>query len=175
MRICAKERPILLPSANVCSKRIASCIKSLLLSGSNTRPLRAHHHRRSHESPLSQADADFNYNMVRALRRREPAIDFQTAYDAGLHGLDDVVVLDKAAREGRLLVSHDFRTIRGLGVPPALRQAEVSLETDPAVEDAVGQYRLVSLLEVVRGVFDLVISITRRQMGQCHLRPLGML
>ena len=48
-----------------------------------------------------QADADFNYNIVRALCRREPAIDFQTAHDAGLHGLDDVVVLDKTAREGR--------------------------------------------------------------------------
>ena len=58
-----------------------------------------------------QADADFNYNIVRALRRHEPAIDFQTAHDAGLHGLDDLVVLDKAARAGRLLVSHDFRTM----------------------------------------------------------------
>ena len=35
------------------------------------------------------------------MSRREPAIDFQTAHDAGLQGLDDVVVLDKTAREGR--------------------------------------------------------------------------
>ena len=58
-----------------------------------------------------QADADFNQNIVRAVRRRAPAIDFQTAHEAGLHGLDDDAVLDKAAREGRLLVSHDRRTM----------------------------------------------------------------
>ena len=58
-----------------------------------------------------QADADFNQNIVRAVRRRAPAIDFQTAHEAGLHGLDDDAVLDKAAREGRLLVSHDRCTM----------------------------------------------------------------
>jgi hypothetical protein len=57
------------------------------------------------------ADADFNQNIVRAVRRRAPAIDFQTAHEAGLHGLDDQAVLAQAAREGRLLVSHDRRTM----------------------------------------------------------------
>jgi Domain of unknown function (DUF5615) len=58
-----------------------------------------------------QADADFNQNIVRAVRRRAPAIDFQTAHEAGLHGLDDQAVLAHVAREGRLLVSHDRRTM----------------------------------------------------------------
>ena len=58
-----------------------------------------------------QADADFNQNIVRAVRRRAPAIDFQTAHEAGLHGLDDPVVLGQAARDSRLLVSHDRRTM----------------------------------------------------------------
>jgi hypothetical protein len=58
-----------------------------------------------------QAEADFNQNTVRAVRRRAPAIDFQTAHEAGLHGLDDQAVLAQAAREGRLLVSHDRRTM----------------------------------------------------------------
>ena len=35
-----------------------------------------------------QADADFNQNIVRAIRRRAPAIDFQTAHDARLHGVE---------------------------------------------------------------------------------------
>lgn len=34
-----------------------------------------------------QADADFNQNIVRAMRRRVPAVDFQTAREAGLQGL----------------------------------------------------------------------------------------
>lgn len=60
-----------------------------------------------------QADADFNQTIVRAVRRRVPAIDFQTAHQAGLQGLDDQAVLAYAAREGRLLVSHDRRTMPG--------------------------------------------------------------
>ena len=58
-----------------------------------------------------QADADFNQNIVRAVRRRAQALNFQTAHEAGLHGLDDQAVLAQAAREGRLLVSHGRRTM----------------------------------------------------------------
>jgi hypothetical protein len=54
-----------------------------------------------------QADADFNQNIVRAIRRRAPAMDFQTAHEARLHGVDDERVLVRAAEEGRLVVSHD--------------------------------------------------------------------
>lgn len=58
-----------------------------------------------------QADADFNQNVVRALLRRQPAIEFQTAEAAGLRGLSDSEVLAIAGREGRILVSHDRRTM----------------------------------------------------------------
>jgi len=58
-----------------------------------------------------QADADFNQNIVRAVRRRQPAVDFQTADEAGLSGLEDPEVLAAAAREGRILVTHDRRTM----------------------------------------------------------------
>jgi hypothetical protein len=58
-----------------------------------------------------QADADFNQDIVRAVRRRAPAVDFQTAHEAGLAGLNDDVVLERAAQEGRILVSHDRRTM----------------------------------------------------------------
>ena len=58
-----------------------------------------------------QADADFNQHIVRAVRRRMPAIDFPTAPEAGLAGLDDDLVLEKAAQESRVLVSHDRRTM----------------------------------------------------------------
>lgn len=58
-----------------------------------------------------QADADFNQDIVQAVRRRVPAVDFQTAHEAGLAGLDDKVVLEKAAQEGRVVVSYDRRTM----------------------------------------------------------------
>jgi len=58
-----------------------------------------------------QADADFNQNVIRALRRRQPSLDFQTADEPGLRGLDDPEVLAIASREGRILVSHDRHTM----------------------------------------------------------------
>jgi hypothetical protein len=60
-----------------------------------------------------QADAEFNQNIVRAVRRHVPAIDFQTARQAGFHCLDDQAVLAHAVCEGRILVSHDCRMMPG--------------------------------------------------------------
>ena len=58
-----------------------------------------------------QADADFNHIILLATIRRESAIDFQTAATAGLSGLVDAQVLARAAKERRVLVTHDRRTM----------------------------------------------------------------
>ena len=58
-----------------------------------------------------QADADLNQIIVQATLRREPAIEFQTAQAAKLSGLEDEDVLEIAAKSGRLLVTHDRKTI----------------------------------------------------------------
>ena len=58
-----------------------------------------------------QADADLNQIILLATVRREPAIDFQTAITAGLPGINDPEVLAMAAREGRVLVTHDRKTM----------------------------------------------------------------
>ena len=59
-----------------------------------------------------QADADFNQNIVRAVRRRQPAVDFQTADEGGLRGIEDPEVPAAAAREARIPVTQDRREIR---------------------------------------------------------------
>ena len=58
-----------------------------------------------------QADADLRVPIIKGLKRREPVVDFATARDAGLTGLDDRSVLALAAANGRVLVSHDVSTI----------------------------------------------------------------
>jgi hypothetical protein len=58
-----------------------------------------------------QADNDLKFAIVKAVRRREPAIDFASAQESGLDGLDDSELLERDAREGRVLVSHDLRTM----------------------------------------------------------------
>lgn len=61
--------------------------------------------------PRFQADADLNRRIVAGLRRREPCIDFQDAQAGKVIGKRDPEVLTLAAREGRVLVSHDRRTM----------------------------------------------------------------
>jgi len=58
-----------------------------------------------------RADADLNQILLLATIRREPNIDFLSADAAGLAGLKDIDVLALAAREGRVLVSHDQKTM----------------------------------------------------------------
>ena len=58
-----------------------------------------------------QADADFNAEIVAGVLRREPSIDFQTADAAHVRRVPDPEVLALAAQEGRILVTHDRRTM----------------------------------------------------------------
>jgi hypothetical protein len=58
-----------------------------------------------------QADADLHQRIVAAVRRREQAIDFASAADSELEGVPDPDVLEVAASHGRILVTHDRRTM----------------------------------------------------------------
>lgn len=62
-------------------------------------------------TPRFQADADFNQKIVLGLRRREPAVDFHDAHEGGVIGAPDLEVLRIAAESGRVLVSHDRKTM----------------------------------------------------------------
>jgi hypothetical protein len=57
------------------------------------------------------ADENFNHAVLRGLRRRNPQVDAVRVQDAGLSGSDDPTVLEWAAREGRVLVTHDSGTV----------------------------------------------------------------
>jgi len=58
-----------------------------------------------------QADYDLRVAIVEGVRRAEPTIDFRTAHDAGFFGLGDPEVLRRCAQDGRVIVSHDCRTM----------------------------------------------------------------
>lgn len=58
-----------------------------------------------------QADADLNHAIVTGVLRRESAVDFQSAFVAGLEGVKDPDVLAIAAQQQRVLVSHDRKTM----------------------------------------------------------------
>jgi hypothetical protein len=60
---------------------------------------------------LYQADNDLRKAIVRGAVRREPQMSFRSAQAAGLDRVPDPEVLAIAADEGRILISHDFRTM----------------------------------------------------------------
>lgn len=59
------------------------------------------------------ADENFNNDLLRALRRRLPDLDVIRAQDAPIAGADDPDLLAWAADEGRILLTHDAKTIPG--------------------------------------------------------------
>ena len=58
-----------------------------------------------------QADADLKHAIVAGVLRRTAILDFRRAEAVPLEGLDDLIVLAKAAADGRFLVSHDVTTM----------------------------------------------------------------
>jgi predicted nuclease of predicted toxin-antitoxin system len=58
-----------------------------------------------------QADADLKQAIVTGAIRRQPNLDFQSANAAGLEGKKDSDVLWIAAQDGRVLVTHDRKTM----------------------------------------------------------------
>jgi predicted nuclease of predicted toxin-antitoxin system len=54
------------------------------------------------------ADENFNNDIGRGLLRRRPDLDILRVQEVGLSGADDPTVLEWAAREGRVLFSHDI-------------------------------------------------------------------
>jgi len=57
------------------------------------------------------ADENFNHTITRGLLRRRPDLDVVRVQDVGLSGAEDQVVLEWAAREGRVLLTQDAKTI----------------------------------------------------------------
>jgi hypothetical protein len=57
------------------------------------------------------ADEDFDNDIVRGMLRRLPNLDIVRAQDVGLSGALDPTVLEWAAQEGRVLLTHDVSTM----------------------------------------------------------------
>lgn len=57
------------------------------------------------------ADENLHGAIVRGLIRRQPDLDIVRVQDVGLSGADDPTVLEWAAQNARLLLTHDVTTI----------------------------------------------------------------
>ena len=57
------------------------------------------------------ADHCFDEDILRAVIRRSPSIDFALARNEGLQEAEDPEILAWAAREGRVVITHDRNTM----------------------------------------------------------------
>jgi hypothetical protein len=57
------------------------------------------------------ADENLNGHLIRGLFLRYPAIDLVRVMDVGLSGFSDAEILEWAAGENRILLTHDVRTM----------------------------------------------------------------
>ena len=62
--------------------------------------------------PKFLADEGFNRDIVHGVRERMPDIDLILVQDVGLEAASDPIVLEWAARDGRVVLTTDKRTMR---------------------------------------------------------------
>ena len=60
---------------------------------------------------LLVADENFNNDIVRGLLRQKPDLDIVRVQDVGLKGAEDPVILEWAAYEERVVLTHDAATM----------------------------------------------------------------
>ena len=91
------------------------------------------------------ADENFNNNIVRGVRLRDTNIDLVRVQDVGLSGANDPTVLEWAAEQQRILLTHDVATITAFayervraGQPmPGVFEVGRSVAVRSAIEDIV--------------------------------------
>jgi uncharacterized protein DUF5615 len=79
-------------------------------------------------------DENFKGDIVRGLRHQRPELDLVRVQEVGLSGADDEVILERAAQESRLLLTHDVKTVtryayERAGAALPMPGAEVSAST----------------------------------------------
>ena len=57
------------------------------------------------------ADENFNNDLLHGLLNADPGLDIIRVQDTGMYQADDPTLLEWASKEGRILLTHDVRTI----------------------------------------------------------------
>ena len=94
---------------------------------------------------LLVSDENFNNDIVRGLLRRNPDLDIVRVQDVGLRGADDPEILEWAANEDRVVLTHDAATMasfaydrvrEGLSMPGVIEVAD-DLPIGQVIEDVL--------------------------------------
>lgn len=93
-------------------------------------------------------DENFNNDIVRGLLRRKPELDIVRIQDIGLSGADDSTVLEWAARENRVLLTHDVTTI-----------TRYAYERVQAGQQMPGVFEVTRAVSIVRAIEDILLLV----------------
>mgnify|MGYP001025889884 CR=1 FL=1 len=111
------------------------------------------------------ADENFNNDIVRGLLRRKPGLDIVRIQDVGLSGADDPTVLEWAAQEGRVWLTHDVTTI-----------TRYAYERVKAGQSMPGVFEVSRAVPVGRAIEDILLlaecSLDGEWEGQVRYLPL---
>jgi hypothetical protein len=91
------------------------------------------------------ADEDFDNDIVRGLLRRLPDLDIVRVQDVQLNGREDTGILEWAAAEHRIVLTHDVSTMTGHAInriaagirKPGLFAVSQSAPTGQVIRDLV--------------------------------------
>ena len=93
-------------------------------------------------------DENFNNDIVRGLLRRKPELDIVRIQDIGLSGADDSTVLGWAARENRVLLTHDVTTI-----------TRYAYERVQAGQQMPGGFEVTRAVSIGRAIEDILLLV----------------
>jgi hypothetical protein len=111
------------------------------------------------------ADENFNNDIIRGLFRQKPDIDLVRVQDVGLSGADDPAILEWAARQGRVLLTHDVTTL-----------TKHAYDRVAAEQPMPGVFEVSMSLSITRAIDDLLLigecSFEGEWEGQVRYLPL---
>lgn len=111
------------------------------------------------------ADENFNNNIVRGILRQKAEIDIVRVQDVGLSQADDPTVLEWAAQQGRVLLTHDVSTIT--------KYAYERIETGQAMPGIFEVHRTAPIGQAIEDILLLVeCSLKGEWEGQIIYLPL---
>jgi hypothetical protein len=94
------------------------------------------------------SDHNFSGRVLRGLRRRIPDLNLVRALDEGLAQVDDPLLLEWAAAENRILLTHDVNTIPGF----ANARVEAGLPM-------AGVFLVAAAMPIGQAIDELVLAI----------------
>ena len=110
------------------------------------------------------ADENFNGDIVRGLLRRNPNLDIVRVQDVGLSGADDPSVLEWAANQGRIVITHDISTL-----------AKHAFDRVAAGQPMPGVFEVRSVAAIGQAIDDLILvavcSLEGEWEGQVRFLP----